>query len=416
MRARCQLTRLAWLCLMLLLPALAHADPGPVSTEQSADGQHPAFPEQTKAPPPVMPSPYRFELVASGLHRPWGIAFLPDRRMLVTELPGQMQLLDSTGANALAVGGVPAVRSGGTGGLLDVALDPNFPANGLVYFTYLEARGDVSGLAVASARLNLDGSPILEKQSVIFRAEPAVGGNENVGSRLLFGPDGMLYVTVGDRFDTRDQAQDLGSDLGKVIRIARDGTIPNDNPFVGKPGARPEIFAVGQRNAEGLALEPATNAIWELELGARGGDELNRVTPGANYGWPIISYGRDYDQRPIGIGTAAPGMEQPVYYWDPSAAPSGLTFYDGDLFPQWRGNIFLATLKGQHVSRLVLENGHVAYEEQMLGELHARIRTVAAAPDGALYVLTDENQGSIVRLLPAEMHSESQDGPSAGAP
>jgi glucose/arabinose dehydrogenase len=375
--------------------------------EQPAYGQHPAFPQQTNAPPPDQASPYRFEVVAVGLHRPWGIAFLPDRRMLVTERPGQMQLLEPNGANPLTVGGVPIVRAAGTAGLLDVVLDPHFETNGLVYFTYLEPRGDMAGLAVARARLNLDGTPALEDLVVIFHAEPVVAGNENVGSRLLFGRDGMLYVTVGDRFDTRDQAQDLGSDLGKLIRITPDGHIPDNNPFVGKMGVRPEIYALGQRNAEGLALEPATNTIWELENGAKGGDELNRIKPGANYGWPVIAYGRGYDDKPIGVGTAAHGMEQPVYYWDPSIAPSGMTFYNGDLFPEWRGNIFLASLKGQHVNRLVLEDGHVAREERMLGELHARIRTIAQAPDGAIYVLTDEDQGRIVRILPAEMVSQN---------
>ncbi len=320
-----------------------------------------------------------------------------------------MQLLDANGANALAVGGVPEVRSGGTAGLLDVVLDPGFQANNFVYFTYLEPRGDVANLAVARARLDLNGSPTLEDLTIIFRAEPAVAGNENVGSRLLFGHDGMLYVTVGDRFDTRDQAQDLGSDLGKLIRIAPDGAVPGDNPFIGTPGARPEIYALGQRNAQGLALDPTTNAIWELENGAKGGDELNLIKAGANYGWPVTTYGRGYDDKPIGTGTAARGMEQPAYYWDPSIAPSGFTFYNGNLFAGWRGNILVASLKGQHVSRLVLEDGHVMYEEQMLGELHARIRTIAEAPDGVLYVLTDEDQGRIVRILPAEMLSQNQE-------
>jgi glucose/arabinose dehydrogenase len=376
------------------------ADPGPRSPEQPAAGQNPAFKEQTRAPLPNRPSRYRLEVLAAGLERPWSLAFLPDGRMLVSERPGRLRIVAADGSLSPPVAGVPAVRAKATGGLLDIALDPHFIQNSLVYLSYLEPRGDDAGLAVARARLDWRPTvPTLTETEVIFRADRWGPGGENIGARMLFGRDGLLYVTVGDRFDQRDDAQKLDSDLGKLIRIAPDGTIPPDNPFVGTPGARPEIYALGLRNAEGLALD-SEGRLWEAENGAKGGDELNLIRPGANYGWPIITYGRDYSDAPIGIGTSRDGLEQPVYYWDPSIAPSNLTIYDGALSAQWKDNIFVTALKGMHVSRLVLRDGRVAAEEEILGELKARIRDVREGPDGALYVLTDQADGRLVRVVP----------------
>jgi glucose/arabinose dehydrogenase len=377
----------------------ALADPGPISPERPAPGQHPAFRAQTHAPAPAHPSRYALQVLAAGLEHPWGLAFLPDGRILVSERPGRLRIVAADGTISPPVPGVPAVRAKGTGGLLDIALDPDFARNGLVYLSYLEPRGEEAGLAVARARLDWrDSAPALADTRVIFRADKAKG-TENVGGRMLFGRDRLLYVTAGDRFDRREDAQSLDSDLGKLIRIAPDGSIPADNPLVGTPGARPEIYALGLRNPEGLAAGPH-GALWEVETGAKGGDELNRMAPGINYGWPTITYGRDYSDAPIGIGTAREGLEQPVYYWDPSIAPSNLAVYDGALAAQWKGNIFVAALKGRHVSRLVLKDGRVAAEEEMLGELKARIRDVREGPDGALYVLTDQPDGRLVRVVP----------------
>lgn len=380
----------------------AVADPGPVSPEHPAVGQQPAFERQTKAPLPETPSSYGLTVLASGLERPWGLGFLPEGRMLVSERPGRLRIVGADGQVSAPVAGVPEVRASGTSGLLDIAMDPQFAANSLVYFTYMEPHGELSGAVVARARLDWRSEqPALHDLSVIFQAEPLSARDENGGSRLAFGRDGTLYITIGDRFAS-DEAQNLGSHLGKVIRIRPDGGIPSDNPFVGQPGARPEIYALGQRNAQGLAFEPESGALWEIENGAKGGDELNLVRPGANYGWPIITYGRGYDDAPIGVGTAKDGLEQPIYYWDPSIAPSGFTFYSSARAPHWRGNIFVASLKGQHVSRLVLEGGRVVAEEQLLGELHSRLRHIAEGPDGALYVLTDEENGRLVRVEPGQ--------------
>ena len=390
------------LAILLLDTSSAGAAPGLVMTETKAAGQRPAFPEQTNAPWPAETSAYRSEILATGLNHPWAIAFLPDGRMLVSERPGALRLIEASGKISAPLTGLPQILSGDTGGLLDVILDPAFKANNGIYFVYLEKRGDLSGIAVARARLDFRRHlPRLRNVSVIFRAEPSAASKENVGSRLLFGKDGMLYVALGDRMRLREQAQDLASHLGKIIRIAPDGKVPSDNPFVGVAGARPEIYALGFRNPEGLAVEPATGLIWELENGAKGGDELNLVKPGANYGWPAISYGRNYDDSPIGTGTARDRMEQPIYYWDPSIAPSGFTFYNSDKFPYWKGNIFLGALKGRRISRLVLENGRIIQEEQMLGELGSRIRTVTQGPDGALYILTDADNAMLVRVIPA---------------
>lgn len=380
----------------LSLPAMAES--GPVLHEWPAPGQHEAFAGQTDAPHPAQPNDYRLETVATGLHRPWSIAFLPDDRMLVTERTGQMRLVLADGTVSAALSGIPQVRTGSLGGLLDVVLDPGFATNRLVYISYLEPRGGLSGLTVARARLQDGPAPGLSDVHIIFHALPDLPDQTNVGGRMVFDADGLLYVTVGDRFE-RSAAQDLSNHLGKVIRIQPDGSVPTDNPFLTHPGARPEIYALGMRNPLGLTRD-AGGRLWEVEDGPKGGDELNLLHAGRNYGWPEITYGRDYDDKPIGSGTARAGMEQPVYYWDPSIAVSGITVYDGTLFPDWNGNVFVSALKGQHITRLALRGGIVVEEEQLLGELKARIRDVREGPDGALYVLTDEDDGRLVRVTP----------------
>jgi len=278
-----------------------------------------------------------------------------------------------------------------------VALSPHFTRDHRIYFVFLEQRGALSGLAIARATLDAD-RLALNDATVIFRAHPDLDADTNLGGRLMFGADGFLYATIGDRF-LGSEAQRLDSDLGKVIRITADGAIPAGNPFVHRSDALPEIYALGQRNAEGIAAD-AGGRIWTVENGAKGGDELNLLRKGANYGWPVITYGRGYDDKPIGTGTARAGLVQPVYYWDPSIATSGFTFYDGRLARSWRGNLFLASLKGRHVARLVMQHGEVVAQEQILGELQARIRDVREGPDGALYILTDAVKGRLVRVLP----------------
>ncbi|HEY5007244.1 MAG TPA: PQQ-dependent sugar dehydrogenase, partial [Caulobacteraceae bacterium] len=336
-------------------------------------------------------------------NHPWSLAWLPDGRMLVTERPGRLRIVSADGVLSAPAAGIPAVAAENTGGLLDVALDPRFRVNRLIYLSYLEPRdGSTNAISVARGRLvETNGAPALEALKVILRTGPATSGGDNVGSRLAFGRDGKLYVTLGDRMVLRDQAQSLGGDLGKVARVNPDGSIPADNPFAHVAGARPEIFSLGHRNPEGLAFNPATGALWELEHGAKGGDEINVVHPGLNYGWPVITYGIDYSGVPIGIGTQKPGLQQPVYYWDPSIAPSGMAFYTAELFPAWKGDLFIGALKGQRIVRLTLDGERVASEEVLLTELHERIRDVRQGPDGALYVLTDNDAGRILKLVPA---------------
>jgi glucose/arabinose dehydrogenase len=342
----------------------------------------------------------RVETVARGLVHPWSLAFLPDGRMLVTERPGRLRIVGRGGALSKPLAGVPRVHTGGQAGLLDVALGPDFAANRTLYLSYVEPRRGGSGIAVARAVLAREGEG-LEGARVIFRAEPTVRGDLNLGSRLVFGRDGMLYVTVGDRFTYRDQAQALGSDFGKVVRIAPDGSVPRDNPFVGRAGARPEIWDYGHRNPEAAAINPETGVLWTVEHGPRGGDEVNIERAGVNYGWPVITYGIDYNGEKIGIGTHKAGMAQPIHYWDPSIAPSGMAFYTGSLFPAWRGSLFVGALKAEMLVRLTLSGDRVTGEEHLLRRsVGQRIRDVRQGPDGALYLLTDEAAGRILKLVP----------------
>jgi glucose/arabinose dehydrogenase len=366
------------------------------SAPVSSQGQAQAPRSPTPAP---MKGAVRVETVARGLEHPWALAFLPDGRMLVTERPGQLRIVAPDGRVSGPLSGVPKVLARGQGGLLDVTLDPRFADNRLVYLSYAEpGEGGTAGTAVARGRL---GEGRLEDVRVIYQQQPKVKGANHFGSRLVFARDGTLFVTQGERFDYRDQAQDLSSDLGKIVRINPDGSVPRDNPFVDRPGVRPEIWSYGHRNIQSAALHPQTGQLWTVEHGARGGDELNRPEAGKNYGWPVISYGVHYSGAKIGKGTAKPGMEQPIYYWDPVIAPSGMTFYIGEEFPAWQGSILIGSLRPGLLVRLALEDGRVTREERYLGDLDARIRDVRQGPDGQLYLLTDSRDGRLLRVLPA---------------
>jgi aldose sugar dehydrogenase len=342
------------------------------------------------------------ETVARGLQNPWGLAFLPDGRMLVTERPGRLRVVATNGQLSEPLGGTqPRVAARGQGGLLDVALDPNFAQNRLVYLSYAEDRGERrAGTSVMRARLNAAGTA-LEGGQVIFRQEPSHTGGNHFGSRLVFDRGGHLLVTLGDRFDLRDQAQNPANHLGKVVRITTEGRPAPENPLAGREGARPEIWSIGHRNIQAAALHPQTGQLWTIEHGARGGDEVNIPQPGRNYGWPVITYGVDYSGARIGEGTAKAGLEQPVYYWDPSIAPSGMTFYTGDRFPAWRGSILVGALSGKLLARLETSGAKVTAEERMLQGLGERIRDVRQGPDGFVYLLTDSANGRILRVRPA---------------
>jgi glucose/arabinose dehydrogenase len=359
---------------------------------------------QTKAPAPAQTVAVKAEPVATGLENLWSLAFLPDGRMLVTERPGRMRIVDPSGQVSPAIVGLPPIIARRQGGLLDVALDPKFADNQFIYFSFSEPRSSSDdGTSVARARLVAEPGARggrLEDLRVIFRQDPPAGGNMHYGSRLAFAPDGRLFVTLGERFSHRDRAQTLDNHYGKVVRIEADGRVPSDNPFVGRVGARPEIWSYGHRNPQSAAIHPTTGRLWTVEHGARGGDEINIPVAGKNYGWPVISYGREYSGGKIGEGTAKTGMEQPLYVWDPSIAPSGMAFYTGDKVPEWKGNPFVGSLVQTHLSRLVLEGDRVVGEERLLTDLGDRIRDVRQGPDGFLYVATDAPDGRILRIVP----------------
>ncbi len=366
-------------------------------------------PESSQAQAPKSPTPapveapVKVETFASGLEHPWGLEFLPDGRGLVTERPGRLRIVGRDGKLSSPLGGLLAVFAQGQGGLLDVCLDPNFSENRLVYFSFAEpGENGTAGTAVARGKL-AEGR--LDSVRVIYRQERKVSGTSNhFGSRLVFRRDGTLFVTQGDRYTQRGKVQDLSNDFGKIVRINPDGTIPKDNPFVGRRGARPEIWSYGHRNVQCATLHPETGELWTVEHGARGGDELNHPEAGRNYGWPVITYGTDYDLSKIGEGVAKRGMEQPVYYWNPVIAPSGMCFYTGNAFPQWKGSVFIGSLTPGLLVRLELEGGRVVKEERYLGYLHERIRDVRQGPDGLLYLLTDNPEGRILKLSPEPAH------------
>jgi glucose/arabinose dehydrogenase len=360
----------------------------------------PAFAGQTRAPEAQSGVEISVAEIARGLDHPWSIAFLPDGRAFVTEKPGRLRLLTQDGEISAPLDGIPAVDARGQGGLLDVALSPNFASDRLVYLSFSEPRGGgANGTSVARGRLSANEAS-LENVGVIFRQLPAWRTRGHYGSRFVFDPAGRLFVTLGERQegDSRVLAQDLSTHLGKVVRMNADGSTPIDNPFIGRPDARAEIWSWGHRNPQGADIHPDTGALWTIEHGPQGGDELNVTRAGANYGWPIITYGEDYGGAAMGEGTAREGMEQPVYYWDPVIAPGDMDFYEGDLFP-WRGDILIAGLRSQALVRLELEGERVVGEERFaLGV--GRIRDVEESADGALWIITDEQNGRVLRLTP----------------
>ena len=377
------------------------------SRPANAPDQKPAFAGQTRAPGLNSGVVGQYTTLASGLSRPWGMAFLPTGDILLTERAGRLRIFGKDGKLSPAVEGLPAVFAQGQGGLLGVALDPAYARNGLVYWAYAEAaQGDesngVNGTAVARGKLITGAAPRLENVQVLWRQAPKMDSALHFGGRLVFARDGTLFITTGERsiLEGRVQAQNLDATLGKVVRINADGSIPKDNPFVGKAGAKPEIWSLGHRNLQAAALDPS-GKLWTVEHGARGGDELNHPEAGKNYGWPTITYGEEYSGKPIGDGlTAKDGMEQPVYYWDPVIAPSGMAFYEGDLFPALKHSVLIGSLRDKHVDRLVLKDGKVVGEERLFTDIGARVRDVAVGPDGAIYVLTDEEDGKLIKVTP----------------
>ncbi len=334
--------------------------------------------------------------VARGLENPWGLGFLPDGRMLVTERPGRLRIVDKTGTVSKPLAGVPEVFARGQGGLLDVALDPDFQENGYVYLSFVEPGKGGGGTAAGRGRLMEDR---LEDFKVIFRQVPKADTRVHFGSRMVFSRDKKLFITIGER-GQRERAQDFSIHRGQVVRVMPDGTVPGDNPFAGRQGYRPETWSHGHRNQQGAALHPETGRLWTVDHGARGGDEINIPLKGRNYGWPVISYGRHYSGLKIGEGTRKEGMEQPVYYWDPSIAPSGMAFYTAERFSAWKGNLLVGALKGRMLVRLELKGEKVVREERMLQGLKERIRDVRQGPDGLVYLLTDSRNGRVLRLEP----------------
>jgi aldose sugar dehydrogenase len=347
---------------------------------------------------PSSAGPLRVVTFARGLVNPWGLAFLPDGRLLVTERPGRMRIIGKDGTLSPPLVGLPQVYASGQSGLLDVALDRDFLANRTLYFCYSATRGGAA--AVARARLADGEAPRLDAVRTIFIQSGPAGG-ANLGCRIVQDRDGNLFVTLGDHFTPRDEAQNLANHIGKIVRIAPDGGVPPDNPFVGNPAARAEIWVYGVRNPQGLAINPADGKLWEHEHGPRGGDEVNIIAKGKNYGWPVIGYGIDYNGAKIHQATHKDGMEQPLHDWGPSIAPSGMAFYTGNLFAVWKGDLFIGALKARVLVRLALDGDKVVQEERLLHELGERIRDVRDGPDGALWLLTDSPDGRVLRVTPA---------------
>lgn len=365
----------------------------------NVQAQKPAFAGQTRAPYVTTKTTFDVQPVAEGLEKPWGLAFLPGGEMLVTEKAGRLRIVSKDGKLSEPVAGLPEVYPAKQGGLLDVVVGPD----GLIYWSYAEKRPDGDGTAVARGRLVMGAAPKMDAVQVIWRQTPTLESGMHYGSRLAFAPDGKLFITSGERsiLPGRVQAQRLDGTLGKVVRINADGSIPKDNPFVGKAGAKPEIWSIGHRNPQSAAINPWTGKLWTVEHGAKGGDELNIPQAGKDYGWPTITYGQEYAGSPIGDGiTAKAGMEQPVYYWDPVIAPSGMAFYDADLFPAWKGSLFVGGLVDKKMVRLTLNGDKVVGEEWLLTDQNERIRDVRVGPDGAVYVLTDNAKGRILKLVP----------------
>jgi glucose/arabinose dehydrogenase len=369
-----------------------------VETKNPNTDYKPAFTSQTRIDAVVSKTPYETKIITSSLSRPWGIAALPDGRFLITEIEGAMRIVTASGSVGDPIKGVPKVYSAGQGGLLGVCIDPAFSTNSMIYWAFSEPVGQGSLTSVAKGSLSAD-EKSLENVVVIYRAEPSYKGSLHFGGRVLIAKDGSLFLSTGERSDkvTRPLAQDLNSGLGKIIRITKDGQPAPGNPFLGKAATRPEIFSYGHRNVQGISFHPATGELWEAEFGPRGGDEINRIIAGKNYGWPTITYGIEYGGGKVGAGIQQKeGMEQPVYYWDPVISPSGITFYTGKQIGEWKNNLFVAALSGMHICRLVIENNKVTGEERLLTKELQRFRDITEGPDGALYAVTD--QGRLYRI------------------
>lgn len=363
----------------------------PVETNPPNTDYTPAFAGQTRAPGVMTSSHYDVSIINDDLNNPWGITSLPDNRLLITEKAGTMRIATAAGVLSPAITGLPAVNAAGQGGLLGLCVDPDFVNNRMVYWVFSENQSGGTLTAVAKGRLAIDESTI-ENVSVIYRSTPAFAGDLHYGGRVVFDREGYLLVSTGERssMETRPQAQDMHSALGKILRIRTDGSAAPDNPFIGQPGARAELYSIGHRNPQGLAIHPQTGNLWQGEHGPRGGDELNLIKGGANYGWPTITYGIEYGGEVIGEGIQQmDGMEQPVYYWDPVISPSGMTFYNHSHFAEWRNNLFIASLSGMHIARLVIEDDKVIGEERLLRNEGQRFRDVTPGSDGALYAITD---------------------------
>lgn len=346
--------------------------------------------------------PLRVTTITDDLKRPWAFEFLPDGSMLVTEKGGTMRIVSAEGDVGRAIDGVPAVDAGGQGGLLDVALDPDFAGNRAIYFTYSERGRGGNSTAIGKARLSDDGTT-LENVEKIFTQEPKYDGTKHFGSRIVFDREGHLFAGFGERsdYEIRENAQKLDNHIGKVVRINRDGSVPRDNPFVGRSEARPEIWSYGHRNVQGGALNPATGAVWFSEHGPKGGDEVNVVEAGRNYGWPRVSFGVNYDGTPVGTGRqSGPGLTQPIHHWTPVIGASGMAFYTADAVPGWKGSAFFGGLATEDLVRVAFDGSKPVGEERLLGNLGKRIRDVQQGPDGAIYVATDE--GDIIRVAPAK--------------
>jgi len=359
-----------------------------------------AAPAQEASESPSVPA--RVTAVVGGLDHPWAMAFLPDGGMLITERSGSLRLLRVPGGLSKPLAGVPKVYARGQGGLLDVALSPDFAKDRYVYLSYAESDGSKSGTAVGRGRLSADGAA-LEDFRVLFRQEPKLSSGQHYGSRLVFDRKGYLYISLGEN-NQRPTAQDLDKLQGKVVRLNADGSVPQDNPFVGRAGARPEIWSYGHRNPQGMALNPWSGELWENEHGPRGGDEINLVRPSKNYGWPLATYGINYSGLaiPEAKGETLPGMEPPLYWWPKSPAISGMAFYDADRFPAWRNSVFIGALANQNLIRLTLDGDKVVAQERLLVDRKSRIRDVRQGPDGYVYVLTDASPGELLRVAPAD--------------
>jgi len=365
-------------------------DPSPVEKEAPNADYKPAFEGQTRIAGVHTTIAYKVEVLNKNLNRPWGIAVLPDGRFLITEKNGNMRIAATDGTLGERITGIPEVNSEDQGGLLGLCIDPAFNQNRMVYWVFSEKLSEGNLTAVAKGRLANDEKSI-EDPVVIYRATPTYDGAMHYGGRILY-KEGLLYISTGERSDlaTRPLAQDIKGSLGKIIRITTDGKPAPGNPFIGNENANPAVYSYGHRNVQGIAFHPVTGDLWEAEFGPRGGDEINRIEAGKNYGWPIITYGIEYSGGKIGDAIQQkPGMEQPVYYWDPVISPSGITFYDSDVIPEWRNNLFLACLSSTHICRLVIENNKVIGEERLLADEGQRFRDVTQGKDGALYAVTD---------------------------